>query len=53
MSVISFRQCDDNNPKTVKRIYNWDGKQVEISLCVQHKEDPDFSHFVKEEVICL
>ncbi len=51
MSVISFRQCDDNNPKTVKRNYNWDGKQVEISLCNLHKQDPDFSHFESEEKI--
>lgn len=47
------RYCKDENLKVVKRIYNWDDQQVEISLCVQHKEDPDFSHFVKEEPICL
>ena len=53
MSVISSRHCKDGNPKTVNRIYNWDGKLIEISLCEQHKQDPDFSHFVSEEKICL
>lgn len=47
------RYCSDNNPKIVKRVYNWDGKRVEISLCEQHKEDPDFSHYILEEPICL
>lgn len=42
------RQCNDNNPKIVKRIYNWDGRQIEISLCESHQKDPDFSHFVSE-----
>lgn len=41
--------CDDNNPKIVKRFYDWDGKLIEISLCAQHKLDPDFSHFVSEK----
>lgn len=45
------KQCVDDNPKIIKRVYSWDGKQIEISLCAQHKEDPDFSHFVKEEVL--
>lgn len=46
------RFCVDDNPKIVKRFYDWDGKLVEISLCGKHKDDPDFSHFVKEEPIC-
>lgn len=45
------RFCVDDNPKIVKRFYDWDGKQVEISLCAQHKLDPDFSHFFQEEKI--
>ena len=42
------RRCNDNLPKIVKRIYLWDGKQVEISLCKQHQQDPDFSGYVSE-----
>ena len=42
------RKCADDNPKTVKRIYDWDGKCIEISLCKQHCQDPDFSHYVSE-----
>ncbi|AJM92190.1 hypothetical protein [Nitrosopumilus piranensis] len=45
------RKCLDDNPKTVKRYYDWDGQQVEISLCDSHQHDPDFSHFVSEEKI--
>jgi hypothetical protein len=51
MNVISSRECFDNNPKTVLRKYDWDGKLVEISLCAQHQKDPDFSHFESEEKI--
>ncbi len=43
--------CDDNNPKIVKRIYNWDEKLIEISLCKNHLNDPDFAHFESEEKI--
>jgi hypothetical protein len=45
------RKCDDNNPKVVLRKFDWDGRFIEISLCDQHKQDLDFSHFVKEEKI--
>lgn len=45
------RQCNDNNPKIVLRKFDWDGKQIEISLCKSHQKDPDFSHFVSEEKI--
>lgn len=42
------RSCTDNNPKILTRIYNWDGKLVEINLCKDHIEDPDFQNFVRE-----
>ena len=42
------RKCNDNNPKIVKRIYQWDLKQVEFSLCEQHKQDPDFAGYISE-----
>jgi len=42
------KQCDDNNPKVVKRTYQWDKKQVDILLCEQHRHDSDFSHYVLE-----
>jgi len=45
------RKCNDDNPKIIKRIYDWDGKRVEISLCESHQQDPDFFHYVSEEVI--
>lgn len=47
------RCCTDDNPKIVKRLYDWGDKQIEILLCKQHKEDPDFSHYISEEQICL
>lgn len=47
-TILNVRVCSDENPKTVKRIYNWDGKQVEIELCEDHRNDPDFSSFVSE-----
>ena len=47
------RCCSDDNPKIVKRFYDWGDKQMEISLCAQHQKDPDFSHFVWEERICF
>lgn len=45
------RKCLDDNPKIVKRLYDWDGRQVEISLCQSHQQDPDFFHFVSETKI--
>ena len=45
------RQCADNNPKIILRKYNWDGKIVELSLCKQHIQDPDFSNFISEEIL--
>ena len=48
---MKSRKCADANPKIITRIYDWDGKQVEISLCKQHSHDPDFDHFVMEEKI--
>lgn len=48
---MKSRQCDDPNPKIVKRIYQWDSKQIEISLCKQHLQDPDFSGFISETKI--
>lgn len=45
------RQCNDDNPKIVLRKYDWDGKYIEISLCRQHLQDPDFSGFVSETKI--
>jgi len=45
------RICADDNPKIVKRIFQWDLKQIEISLCSQHCKDPDFAHFISEEKI--
>ncbi len=51
MNIFSPRYCDDDNPKTVKRIYQWDDRTIEISLCDQHKHDPDFSHFESEVAI--
>jgi len=45
------RICADDNPKIIKRFYDWDGKQIEISLCIKHCQDPDFSHFISEEKI--
>ena len=41
-------RCFDENPKLVQRIYDWDGKRVEISLCENHMKDPDFQDFVSE-----
>ncbi len=49
MNDISPRYCNDTNPKVVLRKFDWDGKLIEISLCEQHKEDPDFSHFISEK----
>ena len=43
------RECKDGNQKIVNRVYDWDGKLVEILLCEQHKQDPDFSYFVSEK----
>ena len=45
------RSCLDNNPKTVTRTYDWDDKIIQIDLCQQHQQDPDFDHFVLEEKI--
>jgi hypothetical protein len=45
------RICADNNPKVVTRIYNWDGKLVEINLCENHRDDPDFDGFIEEHQI--
>ncbi|NQV40192.1 MAG: hypothetical protein HQ505_06595 [Nitrosopumilus sp.] len=42
------RKCNDENTKIVKRIYDWDGKHVEIDLCEIHLSDPDFEYFVTE-----
>lgn len=42
------RKCNDDNPKIVKRVYDWDGKRVEIDLCESHQKDPDFQDFVTE-----
>ncbi len=42
------RSCLDNHPKIVKRVYDWDGKRVEIDLCKIHLSDPDFQDFVVE-----
>lgn len=42
------RKCDDSNPKIVKRIYLWDNKRIEISICKQHQRDPDFSGHISE-----
>lgn len=42
------RCCIDENPKTVTRVYNWDGKEVRIDLCEEHCSDPDFANFVAE-----
>ena len=43
--------CLDENPKTVKRIFDWNGKLVQFKLCKDHSKDPDFSNFVSEERI--
>ena len=43
------RICADNNPKIVKRVYDWDGKLIQFSLCENHCNDPDFSNFISEE----
>jgi len=50
MSTFFSRRkcCLDDNPKTVTRVYNWDGKEVRIELCEQHRKDPDFAGFVVE-----
>jgi len=45
---MKSRQCNDNNPKIVKRKYDWDGKYIEISLCEKHCQDPDFANPVTE-----
>ena len=45
------RFCTDDNPKIIRRYYNWDGKIVEFSLCDSHKQDPDFSNFISEDKI--
>lgn len=42
------RYCLDSNPKTIRRIFDWDGKCMEFELCKNHLEDPDFSGHVKE-----
>lgn len=48
---MKSRKCADTNPKIITRIYDWDGKQVEISLCKRHRQDPDFSNFISEKKI--
>ena len=45
------RKCNDDNPKIVKRVYDWDGKHVEIDLCKIHRSDPDFDNFVTEYLL--
>jgi len=42
------RSCFDSNPKIVTRVYDWDGKRVEIDLCEKHRSDPDFTKFIEE-----
>jgi len=42
------RKCIDDNPKVVLRKFDWDGKFIEISLCEQHRQDPDFDGFISE-----
>ena len=42
------RKCADDNLKIVKRVYDWDGKLIEIDLCKMHLSDPDFQDFVAE-----
>ena len=51
MANFSPRHCNDDNPKTIKRVYDWDGKFIEISLCKSHLQDSDFSDFISEEKI--
>lgn len=50
MSILfsTKRYCNDNNPKVVTRIYNWDEKIVEINLCEKCRNDPDFVSFISE-----
>jgi len=48
---MKSRECADRYPKIVKRIFRWDDKTIEISLCEHHREDPDFSHFESEVAI--
>ena len=43
--------CLDDNPKIVKRIYDWNGKLVQFKLCNIHLQDPDFANPVMEEKI--
>lgn len=48
---MNSRVCADDNPKIVKRKYDWDGRFIEISLCDVHQKDPDFAQYVSEELI--
>jgi len=43
--------CLDDNPKIVKRIYDWNGKLVQFKLCNIHLQDSDFSGYIFEERI--
>ncbi len=49
--IINNHVCDDNYEKTVKRVYDWDGKLVSFSLCETHSSNPIFDGFVSETKI--
>ena len=46
-----YYSCFDNNPKIVKRLYDWNGKLVQFKLCKIHLQDSDFSDYISEEKI--
>jgi hypothetical protein len=48
VTISQHRYCIDDNPKIVRRTYNWDGKEIKIDLCEDHQKDPDFSSFISE-----
>ena len=51
MNATSSRYCADDNPKIVTRIYDWDGRKIQIDLCKLHCKDPDFSNFISESEV--
>jgi len=46
------RECNDNNPKVVKRVFSFDNKSTDsANLCKNCKQNPVFSNFIAERLI--
>lgn len=49
--INQYYSCFDDNPKIVKRTYDWNGKLIQFKLCNLHLQDSDFTDFISEEKI--